>query len=476
MVIQRRTQADLEDAIADAASARDKTMDTRIGPIRDLYITPPAVVLKQVHDEVVYLSQLQSLKNAGRISADDLDDFVYNEGLVRWADAPALGVVTFARANPPSANIAVAANFPLSTSVDPSTGNVVYFRTTQSAIMYGPLVVPPSSYYNSETEKYEIDVAVASVNAGSAAEVGPYTIVQMRRSFSDFDDVYNKKKTTQGSALEANDDLAERYLMQVEGNQIATPRGQKVFCLDSFTGLEDAHVVYGNDPSLEREQSDAGAVDVWIKSTAEVTASYDTLYTGVGVLMSLPKQPVMEVSVVSSGATTFTEGVDYEVVRGEGIYAYSDRASDGIRFLATGSVPVMGGPVHVEYSYNSMIPVLSSFGGQPANHVLGADVLYRSAQPVYLEIEAELKVSSGNPTTVLQRVRAKVLEYINALRLDDNVEEFDIDRKVGEVYGVDNWVYLTLAIKGGTGVSDVEISPREYPYLLEADLVVNLVS
>jgi hypothetical protein len=475
MVIQRKTVAQFEDLISNGVASRDETIDTYIGPIRDLYITPPAEVMKGIHDNIVYLSQLVSMQNAGTFNPEDLDAFVYNENVVRWNGSPSYVVVTFSRLLPPTADITIPLNFPLATKTDPKTGQVVNFRTIETRTMYGPLTVSPSSYYNVQTSRYEINVAAVSVISGGNTMVGAYTITQFRRSFPEFEYVTNKSATTTGRGLESNIDLAVRYQTRVTGNQEATPAGLKSFSLNLLSNIEDAYVVYGSDPNLERNTSDSGAVDVWVKSTAPATDIHNTYYRGVRELVPLPKQPLMSVTSVSSGATYYTEGTDFEIVTGEGIYAYSDRGQDGIRFLIGGAAPALNAPLQIVYSYNAMINIATALYKQPESLVMGSDAIFRWAQKKNLTIEAELKVGSGNPNTVLGSVRDRIVTYINSLKLGMDVEEFDIDAQVAQSSGVDPWVYVTLAVKGGLGVSDIAIGPMEYAYIEDSDLVISLV-
>jgi len=476
MVLQRKTVTQFENELSNAVAARDASVDTLIAGIRDIQITPVAEVLKDEHDNSVYLSQLTSMKYAARFNPSDLDDLVFNEGMIRWTGSASLGVVTFSRVQPPTADIIVPASFPLATVQNPTTGAVVVFRTIETKTMYGPLTVTPSAYYNVGTERYEIDVAVSSVDTGVDTAVGAYTITQFRRAFPDFEYVTNKNPTVEGLGLETNVDLVSRYQMQVRGNQETTPAGLALFCLDNFNGIEDVYVVYGNNVNLVRYTEDAGAVDVWMKSTSPLTHTYDTFYPGVRELIPVPRQPVISISAVSSGPTTYVEGTDYELVTGEGIYAYSDRGQDGIRFLVGGTAPALNAALRIVYVYNAMINITTAYYGQAEYLVQGSDVLFRWAQAKYIEIEAELKVSAGNPDTVLSAVRERVISYINSQKLGSDIEEFDLDGEVSKIFGVDNWTYTTLAIKGGSGVSDVEVSPNEYSYIEDADLVVSLVS
>ena len=474
MAIGKVTATDYATALANGVNSRDKTLDATIGPYRDLMIDPVSEVLESQNDRIVYLSNLTSLQYVDRLVPDDVDQLVFNEGLVRWDSSSSLAIVTFARVQAPTVDIVVPVNFPLETVIDPKTGISTNFRTIETQTMYAAAA---SSYYNATTQKYELDVAVASVTTGAETTLGAYTITQMRRSLAGFDQVYNQNATSAGRAIETNQELSERYLLQVRGSNPSTPDGIKASVLDNFRMVEDVYVVYGTNSYLTREQDDAGAVDVWIQGESATQRTYIALYPGVMTLMQLDRQPVMTIKSVTSGGTTFVEGTDFELVTGESEYSYSTRGMDGIRFLTGGSVPAaLGDPVTIVYEYNAVITTLDSYYTQPSRYTIGMDRLFRWAQASYLTLEANLKVRAGNPDTVRSIVRTAVLNYINALKLGDDVEEFDINAVVAQTYGVDNWTYTTLALKDSSGVSDITVEPWSYAQLLDSDFVINLVT
>lgn len=472
MVLENINATQFSSDIATAVNERDKTLDTRIGPINNLFITPFARVAERISNRNVYLSNLASLKNVGKVRIEDLDEFVYNEALVRWSGARAVTTVTFSRAQPPTSNILIPISLPLATPTDPNTGQSVVFRTVETKTMYA---ASASSYYNADTGKYEIDVAVASVANGTDVDVGAYSITIMRRPITGFDECFNKYATTSGAGLESNEDLAVRYLLHVKGSQLGTPTGVKRAIVDNFSSVEDVYVVYGTDTYLTREQTDAGATDIWVKGSTPVTDVYTVAYPGIDTLISVPNQPVIEVLSVSDGGTTYVEGTDYEVATGETEYAYSNLGTDGIRFITGGSVPTIGDPLIITYRYNTLINILSAYYTQPEYYNMGMDKLFRWAQPKNLDLDVSLKVSSGNPDTVANNVRVALRDYVNGLNLGANVEEFDLDREAGKLFGVDNLVWNTLAVAGSTGVSDITIGPNEYAYVPNGSLNVTLV-
>lgn len=472
MVLENISASQYATDIATAINERDKSLDTRIGPIQNLFITPFARVCERQNNRIVYLSNLASLKYVDKVRIEDLDEILYNEGMVRWSGSHAVTTVTFSRALPPTADIVVPLNLPLATETEPSTGQSVVFRTIETQTMY---LAAASSYYNADTGKYELDVAVESVSMGADVDVGAYSITVMRRPMAGFDEVFNKYATTSGSGMETNAEAATRYLLHIQGSQPSVPAGLARSILDNFNSIEDVYVVYGTNSYLTREQSDAGAVDVWIQGLSALETTYAIAYPGIETLIPFPNQPLVEVLDVFDGATHFVEGTDYEVIAGEGEYAYSNLGTDGIKFITGGAAPTVGDALLITYRYNSIINLLSSYYTQPEYYCLGTDRLFRWAQPQYLEIDVSLTVNAGNPDTVAGNVRTVISDYINNLKLGIDVEEFDLDREVGKLYGVDNLVWNQLSIEGSTGVGDIAIGPNQYAHINTGSLNVTLV-
>lgn len=474
MPINKISSSDFADTIIEGVSDRDPSLDTRIGPIRDLFIDPISEVLEQQNNRVWYVSNLLSLKYANKILPDDLNDLVFNEGIIRWEGSRSITTVTFSRANPPISDIVVPINFPLATDADPQTGSSVVFKTIETQTMFS---ASPSAYYNSETGKYELNVQAASVVKGEETSVGAYTITNFRRPLAGFDEVFNVEATSSGRGLETNGELANRYRLHVKGTSIGTPAGLDRYILDNFSNVSDVYVVYGNNQYLTRQDDDAGAVDVWLLASVPASATYDVEYSGVETLIELPNQPVIDItSVVDGGGTSYTEGTDFELVTGETEYSYSNEGSDGIKFLITASaVPNIGDVLTIMYRYNSMIPTLASWFTQSEYYTMGNDTLFRWAQQKDIAIEAQLKVKSGSPSSVLESVRTAITNYINELKLGENVEEFDVDSVVAQIFGVDNFTWVKLAEKGSSGVADITVEPNKYARIGSTDLIITLV-
>ena len=471
MPISRLTSDDFRQIISAGINTRDPSIDTNVGSVKDILIDPHAEVLEQQNNRMVYLNNLMSLKNGTSLVPDDVDDVVFNEGIIRSNGASAITTIKLIRAQAPTSDITVPVNFPFSTLPDPKTGLSIVFRTVEERTMS---FLTPDAYFNSATGKYELEVTVASVSTGDRINVGANSITTFRRPLPQFDQVTKSEATTSGKGVETNADLIDRFFLHIEGSSISTPTGVKRYIRDTYGSVEDVFVVYGASSYLEREMYDAGAVDIWIKGDSVTASTYSTSYPGIETLIKLPRMPLVSVTSVTSSGTTYVEGTDYEVVTGEGNYAYSVRGSDGIRFIVGGAHPAVGDPLVIAYRYNGLFDTLTAYFNQQERYTLGCDRLFRWAQPIEIQLEATLTVSAGNPSTILTIVKSKILQYVNSLNLGESVEEFDIDSVVSSVYGVDNFVYDVLSVKDGTGVSDITVPPNQYASLDASDLIISL--
>ena len=85
MAIDKVTAAEFQTKIRSGITSRTATHDTSYGPIRDIVIDPIAEVFEDQNDRVRKVSDLLSLLNVSTFEDEDLDELVYNEGLVRKA-------------------------------------------------------------------------------------------------------------------------------------------------------------------------------------------------------------------------------------------------------------------------------------------------------------------------------------------------------------------------------------------------------
>lgn len=476
MSVPRITARQFEDRLRQAILQRNSSVDVTTGPVRDYFVRPQATVLEAQNEAVRQVYNLLALIGLNDLPNQYVDDFCGTEQVLRSSGTPAFITLTFSRVSKPTVNLPVATNFPVATDVDPLTGSQITFVTTQPATL---LAASADAYYNPVTNLYELNIDAASINNGPSTVVGRNRVTKPLRPLPGFDAVTNKTESTGGLPAESNSDMGERYLLRIAGTELGTPAGLNRYTRQVFSNVQDAYVVYGNDPFLTRADVDAGAVDVWVLGASPVERTVTVAFPGKLVPIVLDRQPVLSVLSVTSGVT-FTQNVDYVFQPDGGNNARSTRASDAIVFTPLGVAPAFGDPITITYTYDNLVIALQSFFQTPDYKSDGADVLFRAGIRVDIAISGVLKVNSGNPSQVLLNVQQAMLDLINGTttvrgyRLGQSVEEFDIDSALARVGGVDNFTYTLLAPLGQVGVSDIPILPNQYARLSVANLSITL--
>lgn len=470
MAINRKTSDEFAADIEDSILSRNTNYDTKIGPIPDLIIQPLANVLEIQNERMRVVQQLLSLANADIFVDRDLDDFVYNELLVRLSGSKARVVLTFSRVAAPTADVTVRANFPVATLADEdSGGGAITFATLIDTTM---VAANAASYFNPTTQRYELQVVADAVSPGSVGNVGAYRIVRPLRALSGFDSVINNAAASGGRDTESNSELIDRYFLSLLGTSPSVATGLKKILSGKFTQVLDANVVYGNNPLNVRSSTDGGAVDVYVIGSAATTVTETVTFAGVNQTMVLSNQPVQSITSV----TGYTQNSDYVLVKSTDGNAESVRASDGLRFIVGGSAPAVNTVITVTYVYNGLMQQLQSQFSTADMDVPGRDLLFKQATLANITISANIRIRSGyNSAQVLNTITTAILSFVNALKLGNNVEVSDIQAVVRAYSAVDNFIITNIAKFGETGLSDIQIGQNEYARLVVGNLSLTVI-
>ncbi len=480
MPIEKLSSSQFAEFIRQGILQRDSTMDVAVGPIPDLTINPQARVLERQHDDVRKVSLMMTLSAASEFEGAfevDLEGIVFNEGLTRNLGSQATATVVFSRSAAPSSDIRVQRGFPIGTLPDEASGTTITFVTTEERTMFA---ASASSFFNIETQRYELSVPGVAVVEGSEGRVGPDRVTRALRPLVGFDGATNPLAAAGGRDRETNQELIDRYLIAIIGRRLATSTGAEKVITDDFPDVEDVLIVSGTNPLLTRAGDTAGAVDAYLIGDDVLEATENPTFLGQGQLIQVTQPPLVEVVTVQdlSTATVFTEGTDYEVVLDVTGISESARAVEGIRFLFTGSAPSIGSPVSITYTYNNLIRRLQTELEQDDKLVHGRDLLFKQGVEVPITITADLRVVAGfNTTLVKDAVDAAIIDFVNeTLRLGDDVERSDIQGVVRQISGVDNFIFTRITRSTvPSGIADIEIEDNEYATLAVADLATTLI-
>jgi hypothetical protein len=466
MSISRKTSSEYAQDIKTAILDRNASYDVEVGPIPDLVVVPISNVFELQNERIRAVQQLLSLVNDGSFTDADLNDFVFNEQLVRLTGSKAQVSLTFSRATLPTSNIVVKANFPVGTLADETTGKAYTFLTLSDATL---VAANASSYFNNDTQRYELSVAAEAIIGAASSNVGPNRITRPLRPLVGFDSVYNKLESTGGKDIETNAELIDRYYLSLIGTSPDVVNGINKIVRNTFTSVVDSNVVFGNNPFNTRAATDGGAVDVYVIGNTPVTYTETIIFSGVDQVIPLSKQPIN--SVLAAGL--FVQGTDFVFVKSTGGYKNSVRATDGIKWLPTGSYPAVGTAVSVTYVYNILVSTLQDGFVADEKNVPGRDILFKVADQIDTTLSANVKVMPGfSIPLVINAISTSLLALVNGNLLNDDVEGSDIQAVVRSFSSIDNFIITNLSKVGQTGTADIIIGDNEYSRINPLDLIV----
>ncbi len=469
MTITRKTAEEYAQEIKDAIISRNADYDTEVGPIPDLVVVPMSSVFELQNERIRAVQSLLSLVNDGSFSDADLDDFIFNEQLVRLPGGKSQVVLTFSRATIPVSNLTIKANFPIGTLSDESTGQTFTFLTTEETTL---VAASAAAYFNNTTQRYELDVPAQSLVGSSASNVGANRITRPLRPLIGFDSVTNKAVSAGGRDIETNAQAINRYFLSLMGTSPDVVNGINKIVRDVYTSVVDSNVVFGNNPLNVRSATDGGAVDVYIIGNVPSTVTETIVFSGVDQVIQLANQPVN--SIAAAGA--YVQGTDFILVKDTSGNENSVRSLDGIKWLTTGSAPAVGVAVSVTYTYNVLVTTLQDGFTTDDKNVPGRDILFKVANQIDTTLSANIKVRPGfNVSTVVDAVSTAILALINANLLGDDVEASDIQAVARSFSSVDNFVITNLSITGETGTSDIVIGANEYSRMATSDLILTVI-
>jgi len=482
MALERILQEEMFRRLRVALLQRSRTYDTAYGLIPDLFNAIAEILSEQNNDRILLLANLLTLETPEDLLDADLERRVLSEGLTRPAASPSFATVVFEREQQLASGevIRIPRGYPIATAPGDDGTSTTFLTLEDIYATFNNNVLLGELDEVSNATVYRVRVRAVSLTTGVNSAVGPNRITRPLRPLSGCARVFNEESATGAREGYTNTELAELYTLALSGRQLATPNGAQFHVQNSYSNVDDVNVAYGADPLIQRAGSDAGAVDVFVLGEVQANGSDTLFYLGPSQLHPIALAPLVSVTQVflNPNTTPLVEGTDYEVYRDSSGYGGSVQARDGIRFLA-GAAALSGASVGtstvtINYVYNDLIRTLQAEDEKPELHVLGADKLYRQAVTVDLFMAARLVSTSGfDFNAVRTLVQAQVETFFNELELGDDAEISDIQQRVRQLSGVDNFVVTRLVRDADiAGVSDIVIAGNEKARLLTANLII----
>lgn len=474
MAVDVRTRQQLIQDLVAAIKARDSAIETGYGPAKDLVVDPVSLVVRELYLQVKRVYDVQFLKNAASMGVEDLD--LLGESLLvkRKGAQPAIGSVFFLTSNRPSANIVVPAGTPVATS--PIAGSVSFqsYATTRTTTFFA---ASADAFFNPNSGFFEFEVPVKALTPGAGGNAAAGTIKTLQRQIPGIASVINKSATSGGRDTETNTDYARRIRLALLGTDRGTIGGLRRFGLNDNRVI-DALVVMSGDPLLIRQETVAGAVDVYILGEEPTIDQQPDVFTGLDI--AFRNEPLIFPAPVSqvmgSIVGLLTEGVHYFIEK-DTILDGSASARNLLRWnRGAAGLPAAGESLTIEYVYDNLIQDLQDSIARPENDIL-ADVLFRRAAQVDIQLSVKIKaVSDVDLGTLQDSIRTALTSFVNTRGLGQAINPSDLDLIIRSVPGVD-FVFIpftTLARLGAQGSGTVTIEKNEFAQISDTAITLDI--
>jgi hypothetical protein len=396
-----------------------------------------------------------------------------NYGISQHPATSAYGVATFYVNTAPTQDIII----PDGTVIATQDSILVEFTVQGSYTMYFSIY---TSYFNANTQRYEINCSVKSLLSGSSYRAGANTIKNITTGISGISGVTNANPITGGQDEESVVDALSRVISTFQGRGLGPTQGLVNFILPY---VEAVNVVGANDPEMLRDEGLGGMIDFYVIgedliSTADTTVITSTglstgtnvTYTSTGII--LLKQPVKSVlSVIVN--TIVISPVYYTLTTDTGILSKSTQASDKITVTSTGLANGFwfkaNDTVEITYQYNNLLATIETDLNSLENHYQNRDYLLREMTEVTIAVYMRIKETAGQDFTLVSTdVGTAVSSFINSIKNGGSLELADVVGTAKAITTVDNIDLTTVSLTptgGGTKTAqgDILFAKNEYP-------------
>jgi hypothetical protein len=225
-------------------------LDTKPGTIaRDLFVDGPSSQLSLLYDELSSVSSQQSMR---LVIGTDLDKLAKNFGVIRKQATPSTGIalLTFSAINSTininKGDVVVASNgfsFTISNGISVSSSSTNFYRSVASKFR-------DQLDFAGISDEYAVEVTVSASTAGSAGNIGSYSL--SRTNIPGVSNITNINPFKGGNDQENDSTFRTRVLSSFSGSSVGTSLGYLNVALGT-TGVSDAQVIEPGDVLMIRD-------------------------------------------------------------------------------------------------------------------------------------------------------------------------------------------------------------------------------
>lgn len=397
----------------------DTSVDVTKGPLKRFYIDPLARPLTRARNKVDRLVGLFTLQRDLVITNAELEAQVSAwSGMSRKYGEPAYGYVTMYFFTDPGVDVQISTG----DQVSDESGELIYFVTQD-------VTIPRSDFerfFNPITRRFEVQVPVQAVEAGSKYAVSAFKITKLVTRPPYIAGVINNSDIADGGTdVETNSELNSRFSSRLEGSELGM-QGGLASELMRLSGVKDVAIISSVDTKLFSRRSYRPALDVYIigtKSKTDVFVPTSAEVTGKNTYFKLPSHRILKVSKVTVQPPNATDAtaVSFKVVKDPSVYQGSVKETVTVQLdpPVSGLVPPPPGSiVEITYDYNALLETVQTKASTLGEAALfGTDILVYEAKPVEILIDVEIGIlSSFSTASTVAGAREVSLKELNPKR------------------------------------------------------------
>ena len=451
--------------------------------IHDAFVLPAATAMAWDVTLLTYTQAIQSLSKILTLEADS--DFLLalaealsisqdsalsllslaierigaNYGITRKAATAAYGTVWFYTTTAPSSDQTIS-----TTTVSAATG--ISFSSSDTVVLPSDGV---ADYYDPALSAYAVPAAVTCTTTGTGGRVAAESLTIASGLPSGFS-VTNKYAIETGNDLETDSELVDRIQTAIRGISRQTADGIKTV-ITSKLDVREVKIADAQSAYQLRNNGRGGVVDIYIADVLPVQVTQTMTASGTVIFEN---QPVMDISSVVSGSTTYVKGTDYTLVADTNVLTKdSVRSTDYIHWLTTKPTA----DYTVAYIYNEMLTSVQDLVTSDTYRPLMGDVktaiLTRQGTRVDIEIGFNVTTyAKYSRSTVLTSATLAVQKYVAGLGFGDSLAQSDIIAVIEAVSGVNYVTTTPLAFNIVGGDIEDPITVGTYEYLRASSITL----
>jgi len=411
-----RSQTDIEQSLKDSFAAINPSLDLVVGPTWDYTLAPIPKELALVEQAVTDLQVFYSPDFPSIATPVQAREMATSFGISVSIGERARGIVTFFRYTPP----------PSGASLRVSVGQLVgtrdlqfLFQTLESKTMLGNFA---ATYYNPETQRYEMSLLVQAVLPGSLYNLPAQRIDSLVSQTGDFNGVFQPADMDGGTEPETAKDLAERTIDQFKGVNL-----NSIIGLDTLakrykpTLVLDTHTIKPTDRKEFRRPTSGPAIDMCVLGSESLTFTEE--YLAVGGETSIPLVTSTATSVAQVQINNSLLDPTLWVFAPDTTPAYqgSTRATNRIEFY----IPLVADDiVTVSGTQNFLLDQLQALVSPDEDAIFKTDALVRGFVNLPVTVGVTVRIHNTavvNVANLDAQLRLTVQDYIEQIPIPSSL-------------------------------------------------------